>query len=57
MMPSEPDNKMDDLLRTYARQRREDAGGSPELHPATRRLLQAEAASLRPRPAASPKRG
>ena len=56
-MPSEPDNKMDDLLRTYARKRREDAGASPELHPATRRLLQAEAASLRFRPAASPKRG
>src|SRR5205809_922369 len=49
MMPSEPDKKMDQLLRTYARKRREEAGGPPELHPATRRLLQAEAAKLRPR--------
>lgn len=56
-MPSEPDNKMDELLRAYARKRLEDAGGPPELHPATRRLLQAEAARLRPRPDASqPKR-
>ena len=47
-MPSEPDKKMDDLLRTYARKRREDAGESLEMHPATRRLLQAEAAKLRP---------
>jgi hypothetical protein len=48
MMPSEPDKKMDDLVRTYARKRREDAGESLEMHPATRRLLQAEAAKLRP---------
>jgi hypothetical protein len=34
---------MDDLLRTYARKRRDDAG-EPALHPATRRLLLAEAA-------------
>ena len=49
-MPSEPDHKMDELLRTYARKRRDDAGTQPELHPATRRLLQAEAAKLAPRP-------
>src|SRR5882672_11897194 len=55
MMPSEPDNKMDELLRNYARKRREDAGGAPELHPATRRLLQAEAAKLRPPPSAAPR--
>jgi len=48
-MPSEPDKKMDELLRTYARKRREDAGEPLEMHPATRRLLQAEAAKLRPR--------
>lgn len=53
MMPSEPDNKMDELLRAYARKRLEDSGGPPELHPATRRLLQAEVARLRPRPDAS----
>ncbi|HEU0008653.1 MAG TPA: hypothetical protein VFT34_02445 [Verrucomicrobiae bacterium] len=51
MMPSEPDKKMDELLRTYARKRREDAGEPIEMHPATRRLLQAEAARLRPREA------
>lgn len=51
MMPSEPDKKMDELLRTYARKRREDAGEPLEMHPATRRLLQAEAARLRPREA------
>lgn len=50
-MPSEPDKKMEDLLRTYARKRREDAGESPEMHPATRRILQAEAAKLRPKEA------
>ena len=53
MMPSEPDKKMEDLLRTYARKRREDAGEPPEMHPATRRLLQAEATKLRPREATS----
>ena len=53
MMPSEPDKKMEELLRTYARKRREDAGEPPEMHPATRRLLQAEAAKLRPREANS----
>lgn len=41
-MPSEPDNKMDDLLKTYAKKRRDDAGPSFELHPATRQLLQGE---------------
>ena len=51
MMPSEPDKKMDELLRTYARKRREDAGEPAEMHPVTRRLLQAEAAKLRPQEA------
>ncbi len=45
-MPSEPDHNMDKHLRTYARQRREDAG-RPELHPAARRVLQSEVAKLR----------
>jgi len=49
-MPNEPDNKMDDLLKAYAQKRKADAGGPLELHPATRRLLQAEAARLRPKP-------
>lgn len=48
-MPSEPDNKMDELLKAYAEKRRAEAGG--EMHPATRRLLQAEVAKLRPAPA------
>lgn len=55
MMPSEPDKKMDELLRTYARKRREDAGEPLEMHPATRRLLQAEAAKLHP-PETTPQR-
>src|SRR5262245_15902987 len=55
MMPSEPDKKIEELLRTYARKRREDAGEPLELHPATRRLLQAEAAKLRP-PEETPQR-
>jgi len=46
-MPSEPDNKMDDLLKTYAKKRRYEAGAPLEMHAATRRLLQAEAAKLR----------
>ena len=49
-MPNEPNKKMDDLLKAYAQKRRADASGSFELHPATRRLLQAEAAKLRPKP-------
>lgn len=47
-MPSEPDNKMDDLLKTYAKKRRDEAGAPLEMHAATRRMLQAEAAKLRP---------
>ena len=47
-MPSEPDNQMDDLLKTYAKKRRDEAGAPLEMHAATRRLLQAEVAKLRP---------
>src|SRR5688572_3433962 len=47
-MPSEPDNRMDDLLKTYAKKRRDEAGEPLDLHPATRRLLQGEVAKLRP---------
>ena len=39
---------MDDSLKTYAKQRRDEAGSAAQLHPATRRLLQAEVAKLRP---------
>ncbi len=41
-------HKADELLKAYADKRRQDAGQPLELHPATRRLLQAEAARLRP---------
>lgn len=37
------------LLRRYAQQRRDEAGAPPELHPATRRLLQGEVARQFPR--------
>jgi len=47
-MPSEPDNKMDHLLKAYAKKRRDEAGAPMEMHSATRRLLQTEAAKLRP---------
>jgi len=40
---------MEEPLRAYARKRREDTGEPPELHPATRRMLQAEVTKLRPR--------
>lgn len=45
-MPSEPEHPMERPLRAYARQRRTEAG-APALHPANRRLLQAEVARLR----------
>jgi len=38
---------MDDLLKTYAKKRREEADAPMEMHPATRRLLQSEAAKLK----------
>ena len=44
-MPVEPDNsKVEELLKAYARKRREEGGSTFELHPATRKMLQAEAA-------------
>src|SRR5213593_2464022 len=44
-MPVEPDNrKVEELLKAYARKRREEAGTDFELHPATRKLLQSEVA-------------
>lgn len=39
---------MDDLLKAYAKKRQDEAGAPLEMHPATRRLLQAEVAKLRP---------
>jgi hypothetical protein len=46
-MADEPNNKMDETLKAYARKRREEAGAPLEIHPATRRLLQGEVARLR----------
>src|SRR4051812_8420202 len=42
-MPSEPDNtKIEELLKAYARKRREQATGSFDMHPAVRTMLQGE---------------
>ena len=40
----EPERNIEKELKTYAQQRRVEAGAAPELHPATRKLLQDEAA-------------
>jgi hypothetical protein len=53
-MPETPDRKIEELLRAYAAKRREEIGAPLELHPAARRLLQAEVARLHPREAAPP---
>jgi len=41
-MPSEPEKRIEPLLKAYAEKRRQAAASQPGLHPATRRLLQAE---------------
>jgi hypothetical protein len=46
----EPERKIEKLLRAYAKKRRDQAGDPLKLHPATRRLLQSEAARSAPRP-------
>jgi len=43
-MPSESEHKIEELLKAYAKKRRDQAGASFELTPPTRTLLQAEAA-------------
>src|SRR5258708_7569848 len=43
-MPSESEQKIEELVKAYAKKRRDEAGGSFELAPPTRKLLQAEAA-------------
>src|SRR5437762_2364855 len=45
-MDPDPNKTIDDLLKSYARKRREDAGAPIEMHPATRKMLQAEVAKL-----------
>src|SRR5688572_27143072 len=56
-MAAEPEKKIEGLLKSYSRKRREDAGAPLEMHPATRRMLQGEvarqqggASSASPRP-------
>ena len=44
----EPERKIEKLLRAYAQKRRAEAGDPLKLHPATRRLLQGEAARHAP---------
>jgi hypothetical protein len=46
-MAAEPEKKIDKSLHAYGRKRREEAGEPLEVHPATRRMLQAEVAKLR----------
>lgn len=41
-MPEEPNPRMDEMLKAYAKARREQGGTPPPLHPATRNLLQGE---------------
>ena len=43
-MAAEPEKKIEELLQSYSRKRREDAGAPLEMHPATCRMLQGEAA-------------
>jgi hypothetical protein len=50
-MADTPDNQIEKLLKDYAQQRRE-AAGTPELHPATRRILQDEVRQQFGRPVA-----
>ena len=52
-MPSEPNKKMDELLRAAAQKRRAETGGPFAPRPATRNLLQAEVARLRKEPPAA----
>jgi hypothetical protein len=49
-MPDETHRPIERQLETYARQRRDAAGGPLELHPATRRLLQDEVTRTYGRP-------
>lgn len=51
-MAQEPNNQMDDLLKGYAKQRRQQAGEPFAMHPATRRMLRDEVARTLGRQAA-----
>ena len=55
-MPAEPDNsKIEELLKGYAKKRRDELGAPIELHPAVRKMLQGEVARQRPAPPAERK--
>src|SRR5436305_13435790 len=55
-MPVEPDNsKIEELLKSYAKKRRDEMGAPIELHPAVRKMLQGEVARQRPTPPADRK--
>ena len=53
----EPERKIEKLLRSFAKKRRADAVDSFKLHPATRRILQGEAARRAPKPKPKPNKG
>ncbi|MBU6399890.1 MAG: hypothetical protein KGS61_06195 [Verrucomicrobia bacterium] len=55
MATNQPKPTADELLRSYAAKRRVQAGAPLELHPATRKLLQDEAARVFARPATEPR--
>jgi hypothetical protein len=55
MLSPEPNSKMDELLKAYAKKRREQGEPPLEMHPATRRMLQDEVKrTLRGAPARPP---
>src|SRR6185369_12341902 len=59
-MEPEPNRHMDELLKVYAKKRKDQAGDPFELHPATRNLLQTEVSRLAKRkstPTPAPKLG
>jgi hypothetical protein len=47
-MSNEPEREIEKTLKAYADKRRAEAGAPLELHPATRKMLQGEAARLHP---------
>src|SRR3989442_846375 len=50
-MSAEPDNsKIEELLKAYAKKRREEMGAPIELHPTVRKMLQGEVARQKPAP-------
>jgi hypothetical protein len=54
-MANEPERPIETLLRAAAKKRRDDAGAPLELHPADRRLLQAEVAKRFAQPEPAPR--